>query len=242
MSRPVLEWRDLGTVPYAEAWALQDALREKRIAGDIPNTLLLLEHPPVFTMGKRDCAGDFVSSPESVAEEGIEVVKTNRGGGITYHGPGQLVGYFICRISDFVLGVRDFVGAVERMCMLVLSRQGVEGARDEGHPGIWVGRSKIVAIGMNVQHGITQHGFALNVDLDLKPYRHIVACGIRDRGVTSIAALTGRSCPMRRLKSSVAEAAGEVLGCVVREEKGPYAEVNLGSSASGVGSSAGGSS
>lgn len=206
-----IEWIDLGTMPYGEAWALQDLLREERIAGRAPDRLLLVEHPPVFTMGKRDCDGDFLSPREAIEADGIGVVKTNRGGSVTYHGPGQLVGYFICGLSSIGSGIRDFVSAVEEICILTLASVGIEGKRDEGHPGIWVGRAKIVAIGMNVQHGVTQHGFAMNVDMDLAPYRHIVACGIRDRSVTTIAAVTGSSQKTNEIKGLLVEACGRVL-------------------------------
>lgn len=182
----MMEWQDLGLVPYRKAWELQDRLREKRAVDEIADRLLLLEHPPVITLGRRDCDGDIISPLDVVAAAGIEVVKTNRGGRATYHGPGQLVGYFICSLDGLGLGIKAMVEAVEEICLMTLAEFGVAASRDEKHPGLWIGRNKIVAIGMNVAHGVTQHGFAMNVSCDLDAYRHIVACGIDDRGVTSI--------------------------------------------------------
>jgi lipoate-protein ligase B len=216
----IIEWSDLGTISYKRAWALQDKLREERIAGRIADRLLLVEHPPVFTMGKRDCEDDFFSTPEAIAAEGIEIVKTNRGGRVTYHGPGQLVGYFICELASFGIGIKEFVFAVEEICIRLLAAAGIDGSRDAEHPGIWVGRSKLVAVGMNVQHGVTQHGLALNVNCDLTPYRHIVACGIRDRGVTSMKTLLRDVPAMDEVKQRFLAKTGDVLGRRLVERKG----------------------
>lgn len=206
-----IECRALGTVPYLEAWALQDELRTRRLRGEIGDSLLLLEHPPVITLGRRDCDGDILTPLDMVRRDGIEVVKTNRGGRATYHGPGQLVGYFICSLDGFNMGIRDFVRAAEEICLGTLERFGVEAGRDAEHPGLWVGRRKIVAIGMNVSHGVTQHGIAMNVSCDLSAYRHIVACGIQDRGVTSIEEVTGCAFPMEAVTRELAQRAGAVL-------------------------------
>ena len=207
----IIEVMDLGAMPYREAWALQEKLRADRVAGNIADRLLLVEHPSVFTMGKRDCAEDFFSTPEQIAADGIEIVKTNRGGRVTWHGPGQLVAYFICELSGFGMGIREFVFAVEELCIRVLARMNVDGMRDPDHPGIWVGRSKIVAIGMNVQHGVTEHGLALNVEGDLAAYRHILACGIRDRGVTTVARVAGQAPAMDEVKRKLVAGAGDVF-------------------------------
>lgn len=196
-------FRDLDFIEYRKAWALQDELRENRIAGAIPDTILLLEHPPVFTLGRKDCGEDLITPEAEIRAEGIDIVKTNRGGRVTYHGPGQLVAYFICNIEERRLGIKDLVRAIEESCIGLLAGLGIEAGRDDKHPGIWVGRAKIVAIGLNVQHGVTQHGLALNVDCDLSPYRHIVACGIQGRGVTSIAKERGKALPMAEVKAQI---------------------------------------
>lgn len=190
-----IECIDLGLMPYKEAWDMQNALRERRMRGNVADTILLVEHHPVFTMGRRDCSEDFFSTQEIIASDGIEVIKTNRGGRVTYHGPGQLVVYFIFDLAALGIGIKEFVFAVEDACIQMLDHYGIEAGRDLKHPGVWVGRNKLVAIGMHVAHGITQHGLAVNVNCDLSPYRHIVACGIRDRGVTSMAKLI-ECCPV----------------------------------------------
>lgn len=212
MMNDIIEWQDLGLVPYREAWALQDRLRESRVKGAIADRLLMLEHPPVITLGRRECAGDIISPIEAVRSEGIEVVKTNRGGRATYHGPGQLVGYFICSLEAAGMGIRDFVRAVEDVCLKTLRDFDIGAQRDVEHPGLWVGRNKIVAVGMNVSHGVTQHGLAMNVSCRMEHYRHIVACGINDRGVTSMEREVGRAVGIEKVSESFVMHAGAVLG------------------------------
>ncbi len=207
-----MQWQDLGRVPYREAWAMQEELRVARAGGGIPDRRLLLEHDPVITLGRRGCPEDVLSSEEELAAAGIEVVATNRGGRATYHGPGQLVGYLICELAGFGVGVRAFVHSIEEVLIRALAGFGVEAGRDENYPGLWVGRDKIVAVGLNISHGITQHGFALGVSCDLDAYRHLVACGISDRGITTMERVTGRAHRMDEIKAAVAEAAGAVLG------------------------------
>lgn len=207
-----IEWQRLGEVPYAQAFELQEALRERRIAGEISDRLILLEHPPVITLGRRKCDCDIVSPPDVVESAGIEVVKTNRGGRATYHGPGQVVGYFICSLDAMGIGIREFVGSVEEICMRALRDFDVVAKRDPEHPGLWVGRNKIIAIGMNVARGVTQHGFALNVCCDLEDYRHIVACGISDRGVTSMERELGGAPSQDEVVQRIVARTGEVTG------------------------------
>lgn len=192
---------DLDLIPYIKAWEIQENFRQKRIAEEIPDHLLLVEHPPVFTIGKKDCDEDFCSSKSEIIADGIEIVKTNRGGRITYHGPGQLVGYFICKLNG--LGVKEFVHNIEEVCIKTLSNFDIKSHRDNEHPGVWIGKNKIAAIGLHVTHGVTMHGFALNVNCDLAPYRHIIACGIRDCGVTSMAESKNGSVDMRDVKKTL---------------------------------------
>lgn len=157
------------------------------------DTVVLCEHTPVFTVGRRDSSADWISDPGTIAGEGIEVVKTDRGGRITYHGPGQLVVYFIFNINERKLGIKDFVHKVEDVCMASLKRFGIDAARSEGYPGLWVKDGKIVALGFHVANGVTMHGIAVNVDPDMSHFRHIVPCGIRDRGVVSMRHILGRA-------------------------------------------------
>jgi lipoyl(octanoyl) transferase len=178
-----------GCVPYLDAFALQESLHAARSNGEIPDTLILLEHSPVFTTGRQDVASDWLVSHDEIRARGIDIVSTNRGGRITYHGPGQLVGYFICDLQARQIGIADFVYWIESCLIEILSRYGITAHRDPAHPGVWVGRDKIAAIGLNVRRFVTLHGFALNVTTDMTPYSYCVPCGIIDRGVTRLETL-----------------------------------------------------
>ena len=179
----------LGTVPYREAWDLQRGLVAVRQADRGRDTLLLLEHPPVYTLGKRADRANLIADPSELSRRGIDVVEVDRGGDITYHGPGQLVGYPVFRLAG-VRGVVDYVRALEEVLIRALASYGVGAARSAGYTGVWVADRKVAAIGVRVaSQGVTSHGFALNVTTDLDDFGGIVPCGITDRGVTSLAAL-----------------------------------------------------
>lgn len=199
----ILEIRDIGLRPYKEVWNLQDDLRQKRQDEKIPNALILCEHNPVFTLGKRDCSGDILSPKEIIKADGIEVVQTNRGGKITYHGPGQPIGYFICTLNDLKLGIKAFVNAIEEMCIRTLRDFDLDAQRSEVNPGVWIGNKKIAAIGLNISHGVTQHGFALNASPNLSHYRHVIACGLKDFGVTSMEKELGCKPDPNKIKESI---------------------------------------
>jgi lipoyl(octanoyl) transferase len=168
----------LGRVPYREAWALQQRLREARIAGDVPDTVLLLEHPPVYTRGRRTDPGELPMGESWYAAQGIDVVEVDRGGKATYHGPGQLVGYPIVRVGDALEHVRR----LEHAMVAALADEGLEarGRSGDGRDfiGVWVGERKIGSIGVHLSHGVAIHGFAVNVDNDLQPFEWIVPCGL----------------------------------------------------------------
>ncbi len=215
--KTIIEWQDLGTVRYARAWSLQERLREQRLAGEIRDRMLLLEHPPVITQGKRGISSDVLTPENELEKEGIDLFVTNRGGRATYHGPGQIVGYFIFDLGSIGLGVKEFVRAIEGLLMDALAGFGIDAARDEDHPGLWVGRDKIAAIGLNISHNVTQHGFALNASCDLAPYRHIVACGISDRGVTTMERVLGRPQLTGPVKRAIVRAAAGAFGCEMVE-------------------------
>jgi len=176
-------------VPYDEALQRQRALHAAVVAGRAPDTVLLLEHAPVYTAGKR-------TEPDERPTDGTPVIDVDRGGKITWHGPGQLVGYPILRLPD-PIDVVGYVRRLEGILIEVLSGLGVHGEQVEGRSGVWIradGRDeKIAAIGIRVAEGVTMHGFALNCSNDLEPYDHIVACGIRDAGVTTISRVLGRT-------------------------------------------------
>jgi lipoyl(octanoyl) transferase len=179
----------LGRVPYGEALCLQRERREAVIDGRDGPVLFLLEHDPVVTVGRRGPWG--VPPAEVLRAHGIDYFETERGGLATYHGPGQLVGYLICDIQKLGLGVRDCVAAIEQGLFDWLGKKGVVGGRREGYPGVWVGREKLAAIGLNFSRNVSMHGFALNLTVDLAPFGLIVPCGITDGGVTSLEHLLG---------------------------------------------------
>jgi len=181
-------------MPYAEALALQRALVEDRRANRIPDTLLLVEHPHVLTLGVRGDGGrsHILATAEALVSRGVEIHETGRGGDITYHGPGQLVGYPIIDLKPDRCDVHRYVRDLEDVLIRTASDYGVAAQRVDGLTGVWVGREKLAAIGVRIARWITSHGFALNVTTNLDYFTLIVPCGITDRGVTSLAQLTGR--------------------------------------------------
>jgi lipoate-protein ligase B len=203
----------LGVIDYREALDLQERLRTARQEDELPDVLLTLEHPPVYTRGRRSVAGELPMGDEWYAARGIEVVDTDRGGKVTYHGPGQLVGYPIVRVDDVV----DYVRRLEGALATALADENVA-ARSrphEGHrfTGVWVDDRKIASIGVHLSRGVSMHGFAVNVENDLEPFSWIVPCGLDGVQMTSLVAETGRSaggmkCFRRRVQWRVAEALG----------------------------------
>jgi lipoyl synthase len=205
---PTLRARWLGTVPYREAEALQRALHSH--ASD--DYLLLQEHPHVYTLGSSAKLEHVLCAPASV---GAELVHADRGGDVTYHGPGQLVGYPIVSLAEWRAGQRDVVAYVRRLesvIIAVLADFGIEAEQSRGYTGVWVGTEKIAAIGVRVANGRTRHGFALNVDPDLAMFGHIVPCGIRDRGVTSMAQVLGRRIHIHEVVDRTAARFAEAFG------------------------------
>ena len=182
----------LGRMDYLEAARLQHALVAKRIAGEIPDTVLLLEHPPVITLGRASHEEHLKAPPGVLAARGVEVYETSRGGDVTYHGPGQLVGYVIADLKQHGRDVARHLRRLEEAVIAFLAGHGLEGARHPEHTGVWLGRDKVCALGVRVDRWVTSHGFALNVTTDLSHFDLIVPCGIRGYGVTSLARATGR--------------------------------------------------
>jgi lipoyl(octanoyl) transferase len=203
----------LGLVDYGEALLLQERVRTARQDGELPDVLLTLEHPPVYTRGRRSRPGELPMGEQWYLDRGIEIVETDRGGRVTYHGPGQLVGYPIVRVEDVVAYVRTLEGAL----VAALAGEGVA-ARSrphEGHnyTGVWVEDRKIASIGVHLSRGVTMHGFAVNVENDLEPFDWIVPCGLDGVQMTSLIRETGRSaggmkCFRRRASYEVARALG----------------------------------
>jgi lipoate-protein ligase B len=218
-----------GQVPYLEAVELQTRLRERRQAGEIPDSLLLLEHPPTYTKGRRSERADLPMGEEWYWSQGIEVHDTSRGGRVTYHGPGQLVGYPIMALRDdrsttlngeraqpgehpARIDVVAFLRTMEAGLIRALADEGVEAEVREGLTGVWVGDRKIGSIGLHVSRGVTMHGFAVNVDCDLQPFEWIVPCGIEGVRMTSLYLATGRIGGMDCFRKRVAWRFGEAFG------------------------------
>jgi lipoate-protein ligase B len=199
---------NMGRLPYSEGVAIQDRLRAARQEGAIPDALLLLEHDPVYTRGRRTAPGDLPMGDDWYRAQGIEVADTTRGGRVTYHGPGQLVGYPIMGIGDVIAYVRT----MEQAVIAALADEGVEAGVREGLTGIWVGERKIGSIGVHVSRGVTMHGFAVNVDCDLQPFEWIVPCGIDGVRMTSLLAETGRTDAMRCFRKRMAWRFAEAFG------------------------------
>ena len=201
-------------MPYAEALALQRSLVEERRAGRIGDTLLLLEHPHVLTLGVRGDGGrsHILATDEALGSCGIEVHETGRGGDITYHGPGQIVGYPIVDLNPDRRDVHRYVRDLETVLIRTAADYGIEAERVEGLTGVWVGDEKLAAIGVRIARWITSHGFALNVSTDLDHFNLIVPCGIADRGVTSLTRLLGRSVDMAEVEFRIIEHFANVFG------------------------------
>lgn len=197
-----MDVRRLGLVPYEEAWALQKRLADARRGGLIPDTLVLLEHPHTYTIGRSGTRNHVFLTEGELSARGITCLDVDRGGDVTYHGPGQLVGYPIVDLGpkpDVGLYLRTLEG-----CLIdVLADFGIAAGRLSGYTGVWIGDRKIVAIGVKVSQGVTTHGFALNVSTDLSFFTHILACGIPDKGVTSIALELGAAPPMEAVEDAV---------------------------------------
>jgi lipoyl(octanoyl) transferase len=210
--------RRLGRIDYAEALALQKDLVEQRRSGAIGDTLLLLEHAPVITLGvkTRGQKTNIVASSEALARMGVAVHETGRGGDVTYHGPGQLVGYPIIDLNPDRRDVHRYVRDLEEVLIRTAARFGLQSRRIKGLTGVWAGpegrEDKLAAIGVRISRWITSHGFALNVGTDLSHFNLIIPCGITDHGVTSLERLLGRAVTMGEVEDVVVAGFGEVFG------------------------------
>ncbi|WP_455388193.1 lipoyl(octanoyl) transferase LipB [Petrachloros mirabilis] len=196
-------------IPYQEAWTLQQRLHAERLAGTRPDVLLLLEHQPVYTMGRRTASAHLGLGETALRRMGATVQAVNRGGSITYHGPGQLVGYPILQLSRYAQGPKAYVRLLEDVLIGTLALWGVEGHRVDKNPGVWVrsdqGDAKIASIGIRIDRGITLHGFALNVDLDLAPFSRIMPCGLAECRATSLAELCHTPVSVALVAEQIAE-------------------------------------
>jgi lipoyl(octanoyl) transferase len=208
-----LQVRRLGLVGYGDALELQRELVEQRKAGSIPDQLLLLQHPPVITLGvkARNDRSHVLATPEALAKSGVELFETGRGGDVTFHGPGQLVGYPIIDLKPDRCDVHRYVRDIEEVMIRAAAAFGVTAGRVDGLTGAWVGNEKLAAIGVRIARWVTSHGFALNVATDLAHFGLIVPCGITDKGVTSLEKLVGQPVPMAEVEEAVIGAFEQVF-------------------------------
>ncbi|HEY82893.1 MAG TPA: lipoyl(octanoyl) transferase LipB [Dehalococcoidia bacterium] len=208
----------LGIIPYQPALKLQERLAQARAEDEIPDVLLLLQHPPTFTIGRFRGKADIINIPREAA-----VFPTNRGGGVTYHGPGQLVGYPILNLKENGLGVRQYIGKLEEVIIKLLLGFGIRGHRVAEHPGgVWAGEHKICSIGIHVSHHITTHGFALNVSPDLGYFEYIKPCGLDGPVMTSISKLLGYPVEVEAIIPNLLNAFSEVFGLKRKSGLGQY--------------------
>jgi lipoate-protein ligase B len=204
----------LGTIPYLDAVALQERVRARRQADEVPDTLLLLEHPPVYTRGRRSAAGELSRGEDFYRAHGIDLADTDRGGRVTYHGPGQLVGYPIMRVA----GIGSHLRKIEASIVAALAEEGIEArsrcSEGSDYTGVWIEDRKIASIGVHICRGISTHGFAVNVEVDLDPFSWVVACGLPDVAMTSIVeetapdSPTSLACFRRRMAHAFCQAHG----------------------------------
>ena len=197
---PAYNILDLGMSRYEDAWALQKQLQSQRISGQIPDHLLLVEHFPVYTLGKNS-PKEHLLVQES---ESISIIQTDRGGNITFHGPGQLVGYPILDLNHYKKSVSWYMRELEQLIIDVLKEYDINAGRKKGLTGTWVRDKKIAALGVRISKWVTMHGFSLNINPDLKYYRGIIPCGISEYGVTSMAKILGENVPsMTEIKETL---------------------------------------
>lgn len=218
-----IEVRRLGRIPYADALALQRSLVEDRRAGRIDDLLLFVEHPHVLTLGVRGDGGrsHILTTPDVLGSRGVEVHEAGRGGDITYHGPGQIVGYPIMDLQPDRCDVHRYVRDIEDVLIRAASDYGVEAGRIEGLTGVWAGREKLAAIGVRIARWVTSHGFALNVTTDLEYFNLIVPCGIADRSVTSLVRLLGHPVDRVEVEDRIVAHFGDVFARTPRATPAP---------------------
>ena len=221
MRRRALEVRRLGIIGYGPALDLQQRLVAERQRGLIPDQLLLLQHPPVITRGVRAGADNVLASPALLRRRGVEIHDVRRGGDVTYHGPGQLVGYPIVLLKPDRCDVHRYVRDLEEVLVRTAAEFGVRATRVPGLTGVWVGNDKLAAIGVRLSRWVTSHGFALNVTTDLDDFALIRPCGLADRGVTSLRRLTGREIPDAAVADCAAQRFAEVFEREIRAGSGP---------------------
>ena len=202
---------DLGNREYKEVWDLQKKLHEKRVRKELPNTLLLVEHDPVITMGKSGQEGNVLFPVEFLKEKGVDFFHIERGGDATYHGPGQLVGYPIFNVRDGLAGIKPFINAMERAIIATLHSFGIKAYKKEKMIGVWTEKGKICSIGVAVKKWVSFHGFALNVNTNLSYFDLIVPCGLKNVEMTSMEQVLGKQIEMNSVKKRIVGNFGDVF-------------------------------
>lgn len=197
---------------------MQEQLLSARRSGDIPNVILLLQHPAIFTLGASGKTRNIVAPRHVLEKEGIPVIQSDRGGDVIYHGPRQLVGYLIFDLKLFGMDICRYVRDIEKTIISLLDRLSISGHIDTEHPGVWVDDKKICAIGIRIRHRITKHGFALNVDPNLNHFSYIISCGIADKGITSISQALGRVVTVEEILSPILECFAETFSIDVQSK------------------------
>jgi len=209
---------DLGIADYYKSLQLQNNLVSARIAGEVSDIILLLQHSPVLTIGVSGKEEDIIVSRDLLDNEGVSIFHTDRGGGITYHGPGQLTGYLIFDLKTRGKNIHQFVHNLEEVIIRTLDAFSIPAYVDPQYPGVWVGQDKICALGIRVTRWVTKHGFALNVNTDLRYFNFIIPCGITDRQVTSMSQLLGHDVALEDVTSRILEQCAEVFNIGIKQE------------------------
>ncbi len=212
-----VQFVDLGVKEYASTWELQKKLVTLRQTEEIPNTLLLVEHPPTITLGKSGHAENILADPAHLTSRGVALFAVDRGGDVTYHGPGQLVAYPIFDLRDWTPDVFWYLRQLEEVVIRALQGFGISAGQLPEHTGVWVGDEKISAIGVHVSRWVTSHGLALNVNTDLSGFDLIVPCGIRDKGVTSVAKILGKAVEKQAVSRALLNAFARVFEVSLQE-------------------------
>jgi len=202
---------DIGRSEYSTAWDLQKAILQERVLGNVPDTILLAEHSHTYTIGKSGGDDHLLASEDELRDNNVAVFKIDRGGDITYHGPGQVVCYPIIDLNGYYNDVHRYMRDLEEVVIRTLREYGVEGSRDPEYTGVWVNGEKVCAIGVKISRWVTMHGFAFNVNTDLSYFGRIIPCGIFHKGVTSLSQLLGRTMDLADVKKKVALKFAEVF-------------------------------
>lgn len=230
---PPVQWHQLGRVEYADGLEMQQQLQQARRENLIPDTLLLLEHQPVLTMGRAAKATNIIAPAQHLKALGVEIFETDRGGDVTYHGPGQITGYPLLFLEEGRQDVRKYVRAIEELMIRTVADWGITATRFEQWPGVWVAESrrggprKIAALGVHLSRWYTKHGFALNVSTNLSHFELIVPCGIREAGVTSMREELGRDVDQREVEERIAQHFRDVFECEVTRAPEPARTISV---------------